>query len=184
MISTLSVRKVFCIHYCYFLFLVLYQFCGNGCSRIAPDLHNARGRGNKPYFFKYISLPVVRIIVTVFTILWNYWEAIKIEVKWMATIICREMHKKSFRKRVVFYKRPIRRCNNFQKLPQCIVFSAVLNFFIVMFHCHIYIFQVLINFCMAKCCHFNLFSFKNRSIFLYSRSSLVDIMSGFQPGWD
>lgn len=71
MICTLSVRKVFCIHCCYFLFLVLYPFCAKDCRRIAPDLHYACGRGNEPYFFKYISLPVMRIIVTVFTILWR-----------------------------------------------------------------------------------------------------------------
>jgi len=42
---------------------------------------NACGRGEKPFFFRYIPLPVMKVIITVFTILENYSEAIKIEVK-------------------------------------------------------------------------------------------------------
>lgn len=103
----------------FFFFLVLHQFCRYcpiDCSRIIPDLLQCMWEGKQTRFLQiYLSASYEgcnNCIYYSVELLGGYKNWCKV---WIATIICREMHIKSFRKRFVFYKRPIGWYNNFQK---------------------------------------------------------------------
>lgn len=120
-ICTFTVRKALFIHFWAFFFflLVLHQFCRYcpiDCSRITPDLLQCMWEGKQTRFLQiYLSASYEgcnNCIYYSVELLGGYKNWCKM---WIATIICREMHIKSFRKRFVFYKRPIGWYNNFQK---------------------------------------------------------------------
>lgn len=100
------------VHFCPFFLIFCISFAGSVLLTAAESLLiylSACGRENNPFFFSCISLPVMEVIITVFAVLWNPLEAIRIEAQWgQPTIICREMHRKSCRKGFVFWQRPLR----------------------------------------------------------------------------
>lgn len=134
--------------------LVLHQFCRYcpiDCSRIAPDLLQCMWEWKQTVFLQiYLSASYEGYNNSIYysiELLGGYKNWSKVSI---ATVIYREMHIKSFRKRFVFYKRPIKRYNNFQKMTlMCSIFTGP-TCFMIMFHSHIHVFWTLINVCMEK----------------------------------